>query len=53
MIPDLNLCWQPSNDMAQIEAIDNLLSDILYIMEQETDPKGNKLELLIKKGVMN
>uniref|UniRef100_A0A6G1SB82 Set1/Ash2 histone methyltransferase complex subunit ASH2 n=1 Tax=Aceria tosichella TaxID=561515 RepID=A0A6G1SB82_9ACAR len=48
-----SLPWRPADDMAQIEVIDNLLSDILFIIEQENDPKGNKLELLIKKGLMN
>lgn len=47
------LPWRPANDMAQIELIDNLLSDMLYMVEQESDPDGNKLELFIKKGLMN
>jgi len=42
------LPWSPVNEMAQIEVIDNLLSDTLYILEQETDPSGNKLEQMIK-----
>lgn len=43
------LPWQPANDMTQIEVIDNLLTDILYIVDQETDPCGNKLEQMIKE----
>ena len=51
--PHNRLPWRPANDMAQIEVIDNLLSDTLYILEQETHPKGNKLEHMMNKGLMN
>lgn len=45
--------WRPAMDMGEIGTIDDLLSDLLYIVEQEQDPAGNKLEQLIKKGSMN
>lgn len=41
------LPWQPVNDMAQIEVIDSFLSDLLYILDQENDPSGNRLEQMI------
>ena len=47
------LPWRPVTDMVEISVIDDLLSDMLYVISQETDPKGNQLELLIKKGLMN
>lgn len=47
------MALRPANDMADIEVVDNLLSDALYILEQETHPKGNKLEQMMTKGLMN
>lgn len=47
------LIWRPASDMGELGTIDDLLSDMLYIVEQETDPSGNKLEQIIKKGLMN
>lgn len=45
--------WRPVNMMGEVGTIDDLLSDLLYVIEQEQDSSGNKLEQMIKKGSMN
>ena len=45
------LQWRPACHMADIELIDNLLSDMIYVVDQETNPEGiNRLEQAIKIG---
>ena len=47
------LDWFPVQALAQVEIIDNLLSDMLYILGEEMSEEGNKLERMIKESLMN
>lgn len=45
---DSSLPWLPVNDLAQLEMIDNLLSDLLFVVSEEIEPSTAELKQLIE-----
>lgn len=45
-----SLEWEPLSRAAEVAIIDNLISDMLHIVDQENDVTGNKLDELVNKA---
>lgn len=45
--------WLPVNDLAQLEIIDNFLSDILFVVSEEMEPSTAELKQLIDLAKAN
>lgn len=45
-----SLEWEPFSKAAEVAILDNLISDVLHIVDQENDVTGNKLEEMVNKA---